>query len=265
MLTHSRYGLPALNTFGLVLVLTLNGLANALPINGVTTGKVSDQYDNLFTPAGFTFSIWGLIYLLLIAFVVYEWLMARSGRDRFSERIGFWFLVSCLANASWILAWHYGLLPLSLVLMLVLLGSLLTVYLRLGIGLTGTTRGEWAFVHLPFSVYLGWITVATIANVAVLLVSVQWDGFGLSPQFWTAAVIAVATGIALAMAFRRRDIYFCLVVDWALLGILLKRLGDSTVPDQAVVIAAIAGMALVSAAIAVQLVRKRAYGPATGG
>lgn len=264
-MTRNRYALPALNTVGLVLVLTLNGLANALPINGVTTGGVSDRYENLFTPAGLTFSIWGLIYLLLTAFVVYEWLMARRGRDWFSARIGPWFFVSCLANASWILAWHYRLLPLSLLIMLVLLGSLLAIYLHLRIGLTGITRGEWAFVHLPFSVYLGWITVATIANVTVLLVSIQWGAFGLSPQFWTVAVIAVATAIALAMAFRRRDIYFCLVVDWALLGILLKRLGDSTVSDQAVVVAAIAGMVLVSAAIVVQAAQGRAYKPATSG
>ncbi len=264
-MTRNRYVLPALNTVGLVLVLTLNGLANALPINGVTTGGVSDRYENLFTPAGLTFSIWGLIYLLLIAFVIYEWLMARRGRNWFSARIGPWFFVSCLANASWILAWHYRLLPLSLVLMLILLGSLLAIYLRLRIGLTGITRGEWAFVNLPFSVYLGWITVATIANVTVLLVSVGWGAFGLSPQFWTVAVITVATAIALAMAVRRRDVYFCLVVVWALLGIVLKRLGDSTVPDQAVVIAAIAGMALVSTAIVVQLMQGRAYKPATSG
>jgi len=243
-------------------VLALNGLANALPINGVTTGGVSDRYDNLFTPAGLTFSVWGLIYLLLIAFVVYGWATARSDRDRFSERVGPWFFVSCLANAGWILAWHYGLLLLSLVLMLVLLGCLLAVYVRLGIGRSEITRGEYAFVHLPFSIYLGWITVATIANVTVVLVSRQWDAFGVSPQFWTAAVIAVAAAIALAMAFRRRDVYFCLVVDWALLGILLKRLGDSTVPDQAVVVATISAMVLVNAAIVFQAVQRRAYRPA---
>jgi len=248
-----------LNSIGLILVLTLNGLANALPINGVTTGAVSDGYDNLFVPAGLTFSIWGLIYLLLIAFVVYQWLVARDDRDLFSGSIGPWFFVSCLANASWILAWHYGMLPLSLVLMLVLLGSLLAVYLRLGIGLGGATRGEKTFVHLPFSVYLGWITVATIANTAALLTSIGWGGFGLSPQFWTVAVIAVATAIALAMAFRRHDVFFCMVVVWAFLGILLKRLADATTPDYFVEVVAIAGIVLVSVAIIVQVTRRRVY------
>jgi hypothetical protein len=258
-MARTRYVWPVLNSIGLLLVLTLNGLANALPINGVTTGAVSDGYDNLFVPAGLTFSIWGLIYLLLIAFVVYQWLVARDDRDLFSERIGPWFFVSCLANASWILAWHYALLPLSLVLMLLLLGSLLAVYLRLGIGLGGATRGEQMLVHLPFSVYLGWITVATIANTAALLISIQWGAFGLSPQIWTVAVVSAAIFIALAMAFRRHDVFFCMVVDWALLGILLKRLADATAPDQSIEVAVVVGMVLVSAAIIVQIARRRVY------
>ena len=258
-MTGSRYLLPVLNTVGLILMLTLNGLANALPINGVTTGGVSDRYDNLFTPAGLTFSIWGVIYLLLTAFVVHQWMVARKGADAFTSRVDIWFFVSCLANAGWILAWHYRLLPLSLMLMLVLLGCLLAVYLRLGIGMRQVARGERMLVHLPFSVYLGWITVATIANVAVLLTSIQWGAWGLSAQFWTVTVIAVATAISLAMAFRRGDVYFCLVVVWALVGIVLKRLSDSTVPDQAIVAAAIAALALVSAAVVVQAVRRRVY------
>ena len=261
---RSRYALAALNTVGLLLVLTLNGLANALPINGMTTGAVSDRYNNLFVPAGYTFSIWGLIYLLLTVFVVYQWIVARrsSGARPFIAQVGAWFFVSCVANASWILAWHHELLPLTLVLMLVLLGCLLAVYLRLGIGVRSATRGERMLVHLPISVYLGWITVATIANVAALLTSIQWDAFGLSAQFWTVAVISVATAIALAMAFRRHDIYFCLVVDWALAGILMKRLGDSTVPDQAVVITIVAALVLVSTAVIIQVARRRVYMPA---
>ena len=136
-MTRNRYLLPALNTIGLLVMLALNALANALPINGMTTGAVSDKYDNLFVPAGLTFSIWGLIYLLLTAFVVYQWMVARSNSSphSFVEKVGAWFFVSCLANAAWILAWHYELLPLSVLLMLVLLACLLAIYLRLGVGL----------------------------------------------------------------------------------------------------------------------------------
>jgi len=244
-------------------MLTLNGLANALPINGVTTGGVSDKYDNLFVPAGVTFSIWGLIYLLLTAFVVYQWMVARnnSGPHEFVEEVGAWFFVSCLANAAWILAWHYELLPLSVLLMLVLLACLLAIYLRLGVGQSSVTRSERYFVHLPFSVYLGWITVATIANVSALLVSVHWSTLGLGEQFWAVAVIAVGIAIALAMAIRRGDVYFCLVVDWALAGILLKRVLDTTTPDLAVIAAAMTGIVLISAATIMLLALGRVYRP----
>jgi translocator protein len=257
--TRNRYAFPALNSVGLALMLTLNALANALPINGVTTGAVSDRYDNLFVPASLTFAIWGLIYLLLTAFVIYEWVAARKDDNAFSSRIGIWFFISCVANAGWILAWHYEMLPLTLLIMLVLLGCLLAIYVRLGIGIRQARRSELLLVHVPFSVYLGWVTVATIANVAALLVSIGWGGWGLSPQLWTTAVIAVGTGIALAMAMRRRDIYFCLVFDWALLGILMKRLADTVTPDGAVVAAVIVGIVLVSAAIIIQAARRNLY------
>jgi hypothetical protein len=188
--------------------------------------------------------------------------VARDDRDLFSDKIGLWFLVSCLANAAWILAWHYELLLLSLILMLVLLCSLLAIYLRLRIGVTGVARSERILVHIPFSIYLGWITVATIANVSAVLTSVQWGTFGLGAEFWTVAVLTVAILIALAMALTRYDIFFALVVDWALLGILLKRLGDTTAPDRAIETTAIIGIVLVSAVVAMQVVRRRVYRPA---
>ncbi len=261
---ENRYFLPALNTIGYVIVIAFNALANILPIAGVTTGEVSDRYDNLFVPAGLTFSIWGVIYLLLAIFVVYQWVVARheTPAASFVGKVGAWFFVSCLANASWIVAWHHEVLPLTLVLMLVLLGSLLAIYLRLGTGVQYVTRAEQYFVHVPFSIYLGWITIATIANVSALLISIRWDTLGLGPQFWAVLAIAVGTTLALIMAFKRHDVFFSLVVVWALLGILLKRLADPTTPDQAVVAAAIAGITLVAIATIVQLVRKRVYQPA---
>jgi hypothetical protein len=143
--------------------------------------------------------------------------------------------------------------------MLLLLFCLLTIYLRLGIGTRRATRGQKWLVYVPFSVYLGWITVATIANVSAVLTSIQWGQWGLSAQFWTVAVISVGVLIALAMAFRKGDVFFCLVVVWALLGILLKRTGDTVTPDRAVEIAAIAGMVLVGLAVLLLLARKRVY------
>lgn len=261
---ENRFFLPALNTVGYILVVAVNASANILPINGVTTGEVSDRYGNLFVPAGLTFSIWGVIYLLLAIFVVYQWVVARhhTADASFSGRVGAWFFVSCLANAGWIFAWHYEMLPLTLVLMTLLLVSLLAIYLRLGTGVKFVPRAEQLLVHLPFSVYLGWISIATIANVSALLVSIRWDMFGLGPQFWAVVVIAVGIALALIMLFQRRDIFYALVVDWALLGILLKRLADPVTPDQVVVYATITGLVLVSGGIIIQLFRRRVYQPA---
>ncbi|MFH0769302.1 MAG: hypothetical protein V1932_07025 [Chloroflexota bacterium] len=253
--------LSILNLIGFLGTVIVNGLANALPLNNKTTGELSDQYPNLFVPTGLTFSIWGVIYILLAIFVIYELIVAikkDTQKSSFIGNIGVVFFVSSLANIGWIFAWHYEVLPLSLVLMLLLLGSLITIYLRLRIGKSDSTRSEKYLVHLPFSIYLGWITIATIANVTALLVDVNWNTFGLGEQFWTAAVIIAGIAITLSILFTRKDIFYCLVVDWALLGILLKRLTDST-PVQSVIVITIIGMVLISVGIIAQIVRRKIY------
>ena len=253
--------LAILNLIGFLGTIVVNGLANALPLNNRTTGELSDLYPNLFVPAGLTFSIWGVIYVLLAIFVIYSLIIAIKRdplKSTFIANIGVLFFVSCLANIGWIFAWHYEMLPLSLVLMLALLGSLVAIYLRLHIGKSDSTLSERYLVHLPFSVYLGWITIATIANVTAVLVDINWNTFGLGEQFWAVAVIIVGIAIALSVLFTRKDIFYCLVVDWALLGILLKRLADTT-PVKSVIIISIIGMALVSVGIIARIVRKRVY------
>ena len=254
--------LSILNLLGFLGTVAVNALANVLPINNITTGALSDLYPNLFVPAGLTFAIWGLIYVLLGIFVIYP-LITSVRRDPqkvdFVRRIGPLFFVSCLANIGWIFAWHYQILPLSLIFMLILLGCLLFIYLRLNVGKSETTRAERYFAHLPFSVYLGWITIATIANVTALLVNINWNTWGLGEQFWAVAVIIVGIAIALSMLFTRKDIYYSLVVDWALLGILLKRLSVTTVPDQSVVVVTIVGLVLITGGVVAQLIRKKVY------
>jgi hypothetical protein len=254
--------LSILNLLGFLGTVVVNALANILPINGVTTGELSDLYPNLFVPAGLTFAIWGVIYVLLAIFVIYQ-LVPSVRRDaqktEFVQRIGPLFFISSLANIGWIFAWHYQILPLSLVLMLILLGCLIAIYLRLNIGKSQSTRSEKYFVHLPFSVYLGWITIATIANVTALLVDINWNTWGLGEQFWAVAVIIVGIAIALSILFTRKDIYYCLVVDWALLGILLKRLSVTAVPDQSVVVVTIVGMVLITSGVIAQPIRKKVY------
>jgi hypothetical protein len=261
--------LSILNLLGFLGTIIVNALANILPINGVTTGELSDLYPNLFVPAALTFAIWGLIYVLLGIFVIYQ-LLPSVRRDAqkidFVQRIGPLFFISCLANIGWIFAWHYKIVPLSLVMMLILLGCLLAIYLRLNVGKSEATKSEKYFVHLPFSVYLGWITIATIANVTALLVDINWNTWGLGEQFWAVAVIIVGIAIALSVLFTRKDIFYGLVIDWALLGILIKRLsvvplpaGYSMVPDQSVIVVTIVGLVLITAGVIVQLIRKKVY------
>jgi hypothetical protein len=253
--------LSILNLLGFLGTVVVNALANILPINGVTTGELSDRYPSLFVPAGLTFAIWGVIYVLLAIFVVYQ-LIPSVRRDAqkvdFVQRIGPLFFISSLANIGWIFAWQYQILPLSMVLMLVLLGCLLAIYLRMNIGKSEATKAEKYSVHLPFSVYLGWITIATIANVTALLVDINWGRWGLGEQFWAVAVIIVGIAIALSVLLTRKDIYYCLVVDWALLGILLKRLSVTT-PAQSVVVITIVGLVLISGGVIAQLIRKKVY------
>jgi hypothetical protein len=262
---RSQKIISVLNLIGYLGTIVVNGLANALPINNKTTGQLSDQYPNLFVPAGLTFSIWGLIYILLGIFVVYQVIVTfrknESGSGAF-RKIGYLFFLSSLLNIGWIFAWQYEIVPLSLVIMLLLLGSLLAIYIRIGVGKKGPRKKEQYLVHLPFSVYLGWITIATIANITAFLVNANWNRFGLSEQFWAVAVIVVGIAITLSVLFRRQDIYYSLVVDWAILGILIKRLADS-VPVQSVVAITLVGLVLVTAGIVTQLVRKKVYSAET--
>ncbi len=253
--------LTILNVIGFLGTLIVNWLANALPINNKTTGELSDQYPNLFVPTGLTFSIWGVIYILLAAFVIYNVVILLK-RDKIRlapfEKIGYLFFASSLLNMGWIFAWHYEIVSLSLVIMLLLLGCLLAIYLRLGIGQKCFLKGEQYLVHLPFSVYLGWITIATIANVTALLVDIDWNRFGLSEQFWAVAVIVVGIIIALGILVRKQDIFYCLVVDWAVLGILLKRLA-APLPAQGVIVTTIIGLVVLTAGIVAQIARRKVY------
>jgi hypothetical protein len=241
--------LQILNILGLVGVILVNYLANAMPIGGNTTGELSDLYPSLFTPAGFTFSIWGLIYLLLLIFVIYQsgelFKSKISPKMRFLYRIDVWFFVSSVANISWIFAWHYQVVWLSVVIMFIFLAALFMIYLRLGIGRRIVSHSERFFVHLPFSVYLGWITVATIANIAALLIKLNWGGFGLSAEFWTALMLGIATVITLVVLFFRKDLFFTLVILWAFFGILYKRLTVDPQQSLAIWITAVTGIFLI--------------------
>jgi hypothetical protein len=238
-------------------VLAVNVAANALPLNGVTTGQLSDEIPNLFVPAGLTFAIWGLIYLLLalyVVFVVAESFGRRSGAA-WSVGDATLFCVNEAANIGWIFAWQWRLVPLSLGIMLVILGTLIalearaTKRLRSGGELAKAKRLPRFVLSVPIRVYLGWIMVATIANVTAFLVKAGWDGFGLDPRFWTVLVIVVGCALALGFVFTRRAIATPAVVVWAYAGIVIKRLSVDRDYSASVWITALAAAIVIGLAV----------------
>ena len=232
------------NVLAVVAVIVVNWLANALPINGQTQAEISDRFDVFFVPAGYAFSIWGLIFLGLIAFAVYQALPAQRENARL-RRVGYLFALSCLANISWLFLWHYEVFVLTLVAMLALLLLLIAIYLRLDIGRAQVGGVERWLVDVPFSVYLGWITVATIANVTVVLDYLGWNGWGISPQVWTVIMLFAGLVIATAMSLTRGDVAYSLVLIWAYVGIAVKHGDTPVVAVTAWVTAALIGLMLV--------------------
>lgn len=218
------------NILSFIGTVIVNALANALPLNGNNTGEISDSYPNLFVPVGLTFSIWGIIYILLTLFCIFQaksLVTPEEEAPSYIEKISFLFIITNLANMTWIFFWHWEIIPLSLVVMLILLFSLIAIYLRLDIGRVEAPNRVRYFVHNPMSVYLGWITIATIANVTALLVSIGWDGFGISEEIWTIIVLSVAILITCAILWLRGDVAYSLVVIWALFGILIKQINNN--------------------------------------
>lgn len=214
------------NTLAVIATIIINALAVILPINGKSTQELSDNIPNLFVPAGITFSIWSIIYIFLIIFIIYQILTLGKKQQYdmgYIEKIGGWFILASLANISWILLWHYEFVTYSLLAMLVLFISLLIVYLKLNINLSTASLKEKIAVHATISIYLGWITVATIANVTAVLVKLDVGELFLGQVTWTMLVIAVATLISILIILKRKDIAYNLVIIWALLGIVIKR------------------------------------------
>lgn len=239
-----------------VATIAINGAANALPLNGLQTGAISDSFPVYFTPAGYVFAIWGLIYLGLLAYAIYQALPAQRENPRLRS-IGTLFLVGSVANIAWIFLWHYLRFPLTLAAMLVLLLTLIGIYLRLDIGRSRPPRAERWLVDLPFSIYLGWITVATIANVTALLSYWNWSGFGVSEEAWLVLMLAVALVVATLMALTRGDVAYLLVLAWAFAGIGVKH------PDVApVATAAWVATGYVLILVLVSLLRGRRSQPA---
>ena len=218
------------NGVALVSTIFINYLSNTGAINNTTIGDRSNDINSLFTPAGYAFSIWGVIYLLLFGFVIFQGrsLFNKNKEDDFVEKVGIWFIVSCVANCAWVFLWLYGLTGLSCIAMFVMLFSLIQIIIRNRMEIWDAPAKIIAFLWWPFVVYLGWISVASIANVATYLIEINWGRFGLSEQTWTIIMIAIATIINIAVVLKRNLREFATVGVWALIAIAVKNFDIET-------------------------------------
>lgn len=243
-----------LTTLAYFFMIAMNVAANALPINGITTGAISDSYLNLFAPAGITFSIWGVIYLALGAYVFYQlrYFFLRHSRTKSSKfmqthltNLNTLFILSSIANGIWILAWHYRAIGVSVLLMVILLVALILIA---ELNKSQESRALPAVAHIPFSIYFGWITVATIANVTIFLVSISWDRWEISDVVWTVFILMIGAIIGSLRLWRDCSVSYGLVLLWAYGGILFQHLSSNgfagTYP--AIILAVIVCMGIIS-------------------
>jgi benzodiazapine receptor len=227
------------NIAAFLLVIVMNVLSNALPINNQTMPVISAKYPSLFTPAGFTFSIWGVIYLALLVFVIYQALPAQRENQSIAG-ISRLFQINCIANAIWIVVWHYDLLAISVLVMLVILATLILIYRKL--------IGDRLILRLPFSLYTAWISLATIANISALQINSGWDDIGMSAIQWTLVKLAFAGAVGASVIVKLRDIAFVLVVAWAAYGISVMQVDTPAVAGAAMTLSLL-GLMLAGAAI----------------
>ncbi|MCW5852147.1 MAG: tryptophan-rich sensory protein [Anaerolineae bacterium] len=230
-----------INVVAILVTITVNTLANTLPINGQTTAQVSDKFPVPFVPAGYVFAIWGIIYLGMLLFAVYQALPSQRDNPRLRS-LDLPFVVNNVANSVWIFFWHYELFTLTEVAMLVVLGTLIMIYLRLGVGQRAVSQAERWLVQVPFRVYLGWITVATIANTQNWLYSLGWRGAPLTSEVWAVVLLLAALAVSAILGLTRGDIAYLLVIVWATVGIWVKQTAFPLAANTALVTAILVGL-----------------------
>lgn len=252
--------LAILNAMFFLVHLVSSQLTQLELLNSQTFGEVSNKYPSLFTPAGVTFAIWGVIYLALAVFCIYHIVKAFKADAGYEanadvQRIGFLFILNNLATGAWTIAWVYEWLLISVFLMLVQLITLLLIQFRVGIyNPTCSSASRW-FTQFPLSIYFGWICIATVANISAALVGFGWDGFGISPESWAIIIIAVASLTTIFVVLNRRNPYVGLVTVWALYGIVLKHQQIDVAASHAIIAASWIGMAVVALAVVYQFYR----------
>ena len=227
----------------------VNYLSGAGKINNISAGGVSGNYPTLFTPAGFTFSIWGIIYLFNLFFSIrLLWMGLKRNHAKNLDSISKYFIVSCILNISWIYSWHYDMMALSVVLMLGLLITLILLYQNVS---DKQYPSIWSYLstYTPISLYLAWICIATVANISVWLSSLMWDGSPFTGAFWASLMIIIASLINIYILIKKQDIVFALVFLWAAFGIFTARSIESANEAEWVSWSAITGIIIVFSGI----------------
>lgn len=232
------------NIIAFALTIAVNAMATSIPLGGQTPREISAKYPSLFTPESFTFSIWGVIYLGLTLFIVYQALPAQRGSASLAKIDGL-FKLNCIGNAAWILAWHYDLLVLSVLIMVGILFTLVLIYRGSPAPGKTATAGERLLVHLPFSLYTAWISVAIIANISAVQTAFGLDDAGISAVDWTQLKLALAGAVAASVVVRRSDLAFALVIAWAAYGISVKQAATADVAGAAITLYLLALMLVV--------------------
>lgn len=245
--------LPVITILSFIFMISLNALANILPINGYHTGELSAMYPNLFVPAGITFGIWGVIYLQLFVFTIY--LVYKSYKNYSNnKKLSFLYINSCILNGLWILAWHYKLILLSVIIMLLLLITLIFLYMLP----RPFSVKDKVIISSAFSVYLGWISVATIANISAYLVHLGWTGNPFSEVTLTVIMIIVASILSAIFVLKEKDIIYPIVTIWALYGITIKRLASQT-PEVMIINTCYILMIILISLITYSIITKKTY------
>ncbi|WP_207497238.1 hypothetical protein [Aridibaculum aurantiacum] len=248
--------LAILNCIAFAFVVLMNIVAVKLPLNNKTTGELADQYPNLFTPAGFTFSIWSVIYTFLLGFIIYQAivLFKNKGATEKIVAISPYFILNCMANGAWLFAWHYEIVGLSVMIMFIMLSTLIVIHHKLDLALPWRPLQQKLWLDLPFSLYLGWISIATIANVTTLFVDNNIQPLGISSPMWTMIMIGVGALLALVMILKSKNYAYALVVCWAFYGIIAKRNEAGNAGSEDIVAVAIACIAILLVAIIIKAV-----------
>lgn len=248
------------NAIAFVAANVISYLSNTGIFSGKTIGEVSDKYDALFVPAGFTFAVWGVIYAGLYAFVIYHLVIAfrESAEHELNKElktIGWLFVVNNIATAAWVVVWIREMLIVSVALILIQLITLILINIRLNIYNPAKSLGSKLFTQFPLGIYFAWICIATIANISSSLLGLGWDGGEISAQNWTVILVAIAALLSLFIILSQRNVFFGLVVIWALYGIVSKRQSEGAELYQPIIVTAWICMALIALVVLIQFVR----------